>query len=188
MVSIVQELKDLKHHTFRLTASATFTLAVMAVIVAAIVSARDWPAQAKVVPLTAAGLALAAAALNLVNELFGKQTLVALGASADGGYATGGIESGLSPQVIRWRATSFFGWIAALFGLVFLIGFIPAIAVFVFAYMAFGFGEPPLPSLGYAAATTLLCWVVFHWALGVAWPQSLLGDLLPAWRASTGLI
>src|SRR5580698_9657445 len=124
MVSIVQELKDLKHHTFRLTASATFTLAVMAVIIAAIISARDWPAQAKVVPLTAAGLALAAAALNLVNELFGKQTLVMLGASADGGHATAGIESGLSPEVVRWRATSFFGWIAALFGLVFLIGFI----------------------------------------------------------------
>ncbi len=34
-----------------------------------------------------------------------------------------------------------------------LIGFIPAIALFVFAYMRFGFGEPWLPSLGYAAAT-----------------------------------
>jgi hypothetical protein len=54
--------------------------------------------------------------------------------------------------------------------------------------MAFGFGEPPLPSLGYAAATTLLCWVVFHWALRVAWPQSLLGDLFPELRAYTGLI
>jgi len=30
--------------------------------------------------------------------------------------------------------------------------------------------------------------VVFHWALGVAWPQSLLGDLFPELRASTGLI
>jgi hypothetical protein len=29
---------------------------------------------------------------------------------------------------------------------------------------------------------------VFHWALGVAWPQSLLGDLLPELRAYTGLI
>ena len=60
--------------------------------------------------------------------------------------------------------------------------------MFVFAYMARGFDEPRLPSLGYAAATTLLCWVVFHWALRVAWPQSLLGDLLPELRANTGLI
>jgi hypothetical protein len=30
--------------------------------------------------------------------------------------------------------------------------------------------------------------VVFHWALRVAWPQSLLGDLFPGLRAYTGLI
>ena len=82
----------------------------------------------------------------------------------------------------------FFVWMALFIAAVWLIGFIPAIAVFVFAYMALGFGEPLLPSLGYAAATTLLCWVVFHWALGVAWPQSLLGDLFPDLRAYTGLI
>jgi len=29
---------------------------------------------------------------------------------------------------------------------------------------------------------------VFQWALGVAWPQSLLGDLFPALRAYSGLI
>ena len=82
----------------------------------------------------------------------------------------------------------FFAWMAAFIAAVWLIGFIPAIAVFVFAYMALGFGEPALPSLGYAAATTVLCWVVFHWALSVAWPQSLLGDLFPQLRAATGLI
>jgi hypothetical protein len=30
--------------------------------------------------------------------------------------------------------------------------------------------------------------VVFHWALNVAWPQSLLGNLFPELRAVTGLI
>jgi hypothetical protein len=29
---------------------------------------------------------------------------------------------------------------------------------------------------------------VFQWGLQVAWPQSLLGDMLPALRESTGLI
>ena len=87
-----------------------------------------------------------------------------------------------------WRAVSFFLWMAAFIALVWLIGFIPAIAVFVFAYMRFGFGEPWLSSLGYAAATTVLCTIVFHWALQVAWPPSLLGDLFPALRAATRLI
>jgi TctA family transporter len=185
---IVRELADIKHHTFRLTASATFTLAVMGVIAAAIVSARDWPAQAKVVPLTAAGLALAAAGLNLINELFGKETRVGLGGSADGGHIAGEFDSQLAPALIRARATAFFAWIATLFALVFLTGFIPAIGIFVFAYMKWGFKEPWMESLGFAAATATLCWAVFDWALLVPWPPSVLGDLLPGLRSATGLL
>jgi putative tricarboxylic transport membrane protein len=186
---IVHELRDLKHHEMRLTASAVFTLVVMSVITAAVLSAQDWPAQAKVVPLTAAGLALSAALLNLINELFGKQTLIAIGASADGGrHGTSAIEVNLSPATIQQRAAMFFGWIAILFGLVFVAGFIPAIALFVFAYMRFGFGENWLSSVGYAAGTTLVCWVVFNWALAVPWPQALLGNLFPALREATGLL
>ena len=76
---------------------------------------------------------------------------------------------------------------AAFIALVALIGFIPAIAVFVCAYMRFGFGEPWPTALGFAAATTLICYVVFHWALAVAWPPSLLGELFPNLRAATRL-
>ena len=152
---IAHELRDIKHHKFRLTASASFTIVVMAVITAAVISGLDWPPQAKVVPFTAAGLALSAAGLNLVNELFGKQTLIAIGGSADSGSAagTGGLEHGLTPATVRWRATLFFGWIAFLFALVYVIGFIPAIGVFVFLYMWLGFGEPWYEALGYAVAT-----------------------------------
>jgi hypothetical protein len=37
-------------------------------------------------------------------------------------------------------------------------------------------------------ATTLLCWGLFHKLLAVAWPQSLLGDVFPALRATLGFI
>jgi len=33
---------------------------------------------------------------------------------------------------------------------------------------------------------TRIRWIAFDWALPVAWPQSLLGNLLPALRAATG--
>ena len=79
-------------------------------------------------------------------------------------------------------------WMAGFIAFVWLIGFIPAIALFVFAYMRFGFGEPSSSSAGFAAATTLLCIIVFHWALQVAWPQSLLGDVFPALRAATHMV
>jgi Tripartite tricarboxylate transporter TctB family len=94
---------------------------------------------------------------------------------------------GVTDDVVRRRATIFFVWTAAFIALVALIGFVPAIAVFVCANMRFGFGEPWRTALGFAAATTLVCYVVFHWALAVAWPPSLLGELFPALRAATRL-
>jgi hypothetical protein len=182
-------------------AAPMFSLAVIALIVAAILSSTDWPHDAKIVPLTACGMALTAAVLNLVNELFGReQTMFAHVDSglqmqaADPGVKAGAHISahvddlGVADDVARWRAVSFFLWMAGFIALVWLIGFIPAIAVFVFAYMRFGFGEPWLSSFGYAAATTVICTIVFHWALQVAWPPSLLGDVFPALRAATRLI
>jgi Tripartite tricarboxylate transporter TctB family len=94
---------------------------------------------------------------------------------------------GVGDDVVRWRATIFLVWMAAFIALVFLVGFIPAIALFVFGYMRFGFGEPWVTALGFCVATALVCYVVFQWALAVAWLPSLLGDLFPA-RAATGLI
>ena len=95
---------------------------------------------------------------------------------------------GVDDTVVRRRAIFFFAWMAAFIALVALIGFIPAIFLFVFAYMCFGFGEAWPASFGYAAATTILCLGVFHWGLQVAWPPSVLGDMFPALRAATHLI
>jgi hypothetical protein len=151
-----------------------------------------WPAAAKPVPLTACYMALVAASLNLVNELFGKEEIVR--GNVDGGVAVGGHDAvadryyGMSGKAMRLQATAYFVWLAGLMGLVAVIGFIPAIAVFVFVYMRFGFGEATVSSLFFAAATTLLCWVLFDRLLAVAWPQSLLGDYFPALRASLGFI
>jgi putative tricarboxylic transport membrane protein len=187
-VTLIGQLREVGGGKPRFGAAPAFSLAVIVLIVAAIASSAGWPHDAKIVPLTACGMALVAAVLNLVNELFGREQ--AVDAHADATVAVRGQSGdlGIAPDLLRRRATMFFVWMALFIAAVWLIGFIPAIAVFVFAYMAFGFGEPPLPSLGYAAATTLLCWVVFHWALRVAWPQSLLGDLFPELRAYTGLI
>jgi hypothetical protein len=47
--------------------------AIIVFIITAILLSNDWPAAAKPVPLTACYMALTAATLNLVNELFGKE-------------------------------------------------------------------------------------------------------------------
>jgi TctA family transporter len=187
-VTLVEQFRAVGVRRARFGAAAAFSLAVIVLIVAAILSSSDWPHDAKLVPLTACGMALVAAVLNLVNELFGPEDKVAP-------HEDPGIKAGahvpdfrVSDDVVRRRAAVFFVWMAGFIALVFLIGFIPAIALFVFAYMRFGFGEPWPTALGFSVATTLVCYVLFHWALAVAWPRSLLGDLFPALRAATRLI
>ena len=120
-------------------------------------------------------------------DLFGPEQKVTV--HADSGIKVGAHvpDLGVAGHVVRRRATIFFVWMAGFIALVALIGFIPAIAVFVCAYMRFGFGEPWRNALGFAAGTTFLCYVVFHWALAVAWPPSLLGELFPDLRAATRL-
>src|SRR5215831_11614399 len=190
--SVVAELRHIGSHPFRISASAAFTVAIILFIIGAILLSTDWPAAAKPVPLTACGMALTAATLNLINELFGKEQLVR--GNVDGGVATGGHgpitdkNFGMSGVAIRRQAAIYFAWMAGLMGLVAVVGFIPAIAIFIFAYMHWGFKEPPANAALYAVATALLCWGLFHKLLAVAWPQSLMGDFFPAWRAALGFI
>src|SRR6202521_2018730 len=70
VASIIAELRQIGSHPLRVSASAAFTMAIILFIVGAILFSRDWPAAAKPVPLTACYMALTAAALNLVNEMF----------------------------------------------------------------------------------------------------------------------
>jgi putative tricarboxylic transport membrane protein len=188
-VKLIDEFRSVRAHRLRFGASAAFTLAIIALIATAIVLAADWPAAAKPVPLTACFMALAAAVLNLINELFGREDAASAQAGLEGGvHAPVAATTDDSPAVIRWRATSYFLWLAGFIGLIALIGFVPAIALFVFAYMRFGFGERWLSSAGFALATAVLCWALFDRALAVAWPHSLLGDAFPDMRATIGLI
>ena len=53
----------------------------------AIALSSEWPPAAKPVPLTACYMALTAACLNLINELFGKEQSLAARGNVDGGVA-----------------------------------------------------------------------------------------------------
>jgi len=186
-ITLVEQFREVGARKARFGAAPAFSLAIIVLIVAAMISSTEWPHDAKLVPLTACSMALTAAVLNLINELFGPEQKVALHADSGMKVSAHVPDLGVADDVVRWRATIFFVWMAAFIALVALIGFIPAIAVFVCAYMRFGFGEPWPTALGFAAATTLICYVVFHWALAVAWPPALLGELFPDLRAATRL-
>lgn len=152
--------------------------AIVAVIVAALITSADWPESERLVARSAAYFALITALLNLVTEVFGTTQAVR---PKEG-------ETALSTTVIGRRAIVFFAWLGGFVGSVALIGFIPTAALFVFAYMALGFRESKPKAVLCAAALSLFFWGVFGRVLAVPWPAAVLGDRVPALRIATGLM
>ena len=137
-------------------------------------------------PYTAAYAALIAAVLNLIIEVLGSQPAAA-NPDSPMEHPTG-IEAELGEATILRRAASYFLWIAGLLALIWLIGFLPAMFVFVVAYTSLGFGERGWRSLVYACVLVVGSWLIFDRGLHVPWPASVLGDFVPALRAATGFL
>jgi hypothetical protein len=188
VANVVREIREVQRHHLRFSNSAAFTLGIIVFILAAVALSSEWPAAAKPVPLTACYMALTAACLNLINEVFGREQSLAARGNVDGGVAVRHVDIGVDAATAFWGSIVYFAWLLAFLAAISLVGFLPAIAIFVFAYMHFGFREPLAHSAGFAAATVLLCWGLFDRILSVAWPGSLLGDLFPALRAAVGFI
>ncbi len=182
---VVRDLRSARGARPRLAPQSAVTLAVIAVVVAALVDARFWPASDRLVPETACIAALIAATLNLATELFG------VAAPAGGVLAAArarAAPSKLAGAVVARRAGGLFLWLAGFIALVAVVGFIPAIGVFTLGYMRLNFGEPWPRAAIAGAATALFCWAVFDQALAVPWPHALLGDVFPALRDATSLM
>ncbi len=182
---VVRDLRSARGARPHLAPQAAVTLAVIAVVVAALVDARFWPVSDRLVPETACIAALIAATLNLATELFG------VAAPAGGVLAAArarAAPSKLAGAVVARRAGGLFLWLAGFIALVAVVGFIPAIGVFTFGYMRLNFGEPWPRAAIAGAATALFCWAVFDQALAVPWPHALLGDVFPALRDATSLM
>jgi putative tricarboxylic transport membrane protein len=190
---LIEDMKAVRLRNVRLHTPVVFTIAVLAVCVAAAISARSWPAEAKLVPLTACGITIVAGLFNLVTEVFGASarvgdTVVGTVPAAPVGAVNDPSLFGLPTSVLRGRATVFFGWLIAFAAAIATIGFIPAIAVFVFFYMRLQFKEGYVTAMSCAAVMTIGCWLVFQIALQVTWPQSLIGDVFPVAREFLGVI
>jgi TctA family transporter len=182
VVDIWHELRHLQLSQLRFGQSGAFTLAIIAIVIFALTRSSDWPLQEQIVPRTACWAALVAACLNMLTEVFGRTGIVPLH-----GSEIAGLDS-MPVRKVRWRATTFFLWLAAFMILVELVGFIPAIGVFVFCYMRLGFEQTLRRALLSAVILTLLCWGIFDWGLRVPWPHSLLGNAFPALHATIPVI
>ncbi|MBL4644858.1 MAG: tripartite tricarboxylate transporter permease, partial [Rhizobiales bacterium] len=85
------------------------------------------------------------------------------------------------PIVLRQLA-----WLTGLILSVWLIGMVPAIAVFASSYMVIEGKIRPLKTLTILVPFMIAIILLFHFLLHLPWPQSFLGDLVPALRLITG--
>lgn len=166
--------------------STVFTGAILATLVAAIMMSLHWPEGAARVPLISGIIAILCVAGSLVAQLFSQSTTSDVAARDAVDLRT---ELGeLSTALVVRRAFTFFAWLLGFLALIALIGFLPAVPVFVAAFMILEGRESWKLTAMLCVGTATFCWFVFDRLLALPWPHSLLGNLLPSLRSVIGFI
>ncbi|SAK54591.1 Tripartite tricarboxylate transporter TctA family protein [Caballeronia fortuita] len=99
-----------------------------------------------------------------------------------------GLASSLDTRTIYIRGMRFFAWIAGALATAAVIGLLPALLIFMLLVARFEFGERWRTSAMLSIAMTIALWLVFGRIFSTPWPQSLIGDWLPALRQLGGLV
>ncbi len=190
LAGTVSSFRHFRTGTLRFGANAAFTSILIATILIAMAFSRQWPPAARLVPTASMLTALFFAVLNLATELFGDPA-TALHGPAEAPHMPGAAP--LAAQAagetkIHLSALRIFGWILGFLGLGACIGLLPALAVLVFLLMWIEFSEPWSRALIASSVATLCIYLLFDRVFALPWPQSLLGDLVPALRDATGLV
>ncbi len=152
-----------------------FWIAAALLFAAAFVSALQWKFAARLMPQTAAGAGLLVTAVAAVTRAPG----VVHGALHDR-------LADIPRAVMLRRAGAQAGWLLGLLGGVLAVGMLPALLIFLVANMIIAGGTGWRPALMIALPLSAAMYLLFVRLLHLPWPDSLLGDALPALRAATG--
>jgi putative tricarboxylic transport membrane protein len=183
---LVRTFRSFSLSVLRFGPDAWFTLAIVATIVVGLGFSFAWPPAAKFVPRAAAIAALFFAGLNLLTDIFAPPHEA--DAPAHRHTALAIAEAAVAGPLLRLRALRFFGWLAAFLVSGALIGMLPSLFLFVLLQMRLEFRERWSHALAAACLAAVLIYLLFDRTFALPWPQSLLGDLLPALRDASGLV
>lgn len=154
-----------------------------------LLEAMTWGPRSRIVPVVVGLLGLLFASLGLLGQLFLPRISTLAGPSGPTGLEAQSIHMDLTsdtehlaPRTVLLRGAAFFGWILAFMLSMALIGLIPTVPLFIIAYMRVENREPWALILPQAVSIVSLIYVVFHGMLGIPWPQTLLGIVVPALR------
>jgi hypothetical protein len=176
----------------RFHASQLFTMFMIALIGAAVVTSLRWDFSAKIVPLVVGTVGLCAAGLSLLNEMCRKPLAVASEGMAE--HAQHEVEQKIHMDLtsdtghlpvreIIVRAAWFFGYLIGFMGVMSVIGLIPTVAVFVVFFMRYEARERWSLVIPYAVVLVLFIWFAFDYFMAVPWPPTLIGQWFPALKA-----
>lgn len=147
-----------------------------------------WPLPwaARIGPLIIGLAAIVICVLSLLNQVFSRGILLRREAAGDGPKFHGimmdsASELGeLTERAALKRAGLFLGYMVLFLVLVAVIGFIPAIPVFILIFMRREGPERWQLMAWHMIGITLAVWAIFDKLLHLPWPPSLLGQLIPA--------
>jgi hypothetical protein len=88
----------------------------------------------------------------------------------------------LSAQTVARRAFAIAGWLGLFLVMIWLIGMLPAVFIFIIAYMRVEGRERWWLVLAVSVSMTVACFFLFDQLLRVVWPQTILGQAIPALR------
>ncbi len=153
---------------FRANPGAFLTFLILAVFFGAVYTAGQWQYQARMFPWTIGIPAMLLCVVQLGLDLF------RIGDSADADDLTGlmdlPVDRGVPVSVVVRRAANTFGWIGGFFFVIWIVGFIITVPLFVFFYLTIQAREKLSVSLIYMGAMLFFLLGLFHYILHIPWP------------------
>ncbi len=157
---------------FRANPGAILTLLILAVFFGGVYTAGQWQYQARLFPWSIGIPALLLCVVQLGLDLF------RIGDSADGDDRAGmmdlPVDRGVPVSVVVHRAANTFGWIGGFFFVIWLVGFIITVPLFVFFYLTIQAKEKLSVSLIYTGCMLIFLLGLFHYILHIPWPAGLI--------------
>jgi TctA family transporter len=166
----------------RLDIGTAFYAALLGLLAAMYAQSLEWGTdQARLVPTIVMYVVGVAVVVSMIHYLFAAEPVDGAGPARDGPRVDLAADFGaLSLPTVARRALAIAGWIALFLVMIWLIGMLPAIFVFIAAYMRVEGGERWWLSLTVSVSMTIACYVLFDQLLRVVWPATVLGQAIPA--------
>jgi TctA family transporter len=167
-----------------------FPAALLILFVVMLSQSFDWAFAARIVPTIVGIGAILFCSLGLINDIFGLHERAGAAVAGAGDKEPKKIHmdivsktSHLPGHLVLGRGFQFFGWMAGFMALMWVIGLIPAVPIFIMSYMRVEGREKWKIVIPMAAGVVVLIYVVFDQLLAIPWPPTLLGTFFPILKA-----